>query len=44
VIQAGLDDNERERQIEQLMNQYFSPEERERARATSSEWQAQDPK
>ncbi|HEX2242309.1 MAG TPA: lipase secretion chaperone [Gammaproteobacteria bacterium] len=43
VMQAGLDETERERQIEQLLNQYFSPEERDRARATSSEWQAQDP-
>lgn len=44
VMQAGLDETERERQIEQLLNQYFSPEERDRARVTSSEWQAQDPK
>jgi lipase chaperone LimK len=42
VMQAGLDDAERERQIEQLLGQYFSPEERERARATSFEWQARD--
>jgi len=42
VMQAGLDEAERERQIEQLLNQYFSPEERERARVTSSEWQARD--
>jgi len=42
VMQAGLDEAERDRQIEQLLDQYFSPEERERARATSSEWQARD--
>jgi lipase chaperone LimK len=42
VMQAGYDDAERERQIEQLLNQYFRPEERDRARATSSEWQARD--
>jgi lipase chaperone LimK len=40
VMQAGLDEAERDRQIEQLLNQYFSPAERERARATSFEWQA----
>jgi lipase chaperone LimK len=44
VMQAGLDDAERERQIEQLLDQYFSPEERDRARATSSEWETRDPK
>jgi lipase chaperone LimK len=42
VMQAGYDDAERQRQIEQLLNQYFSAEERERARATSVEWQARD--
>ena len=42
VMQAGYDDAERERQIEQLLNQYFNPEERERARATAFEWQARD--
>jgi lipase chaperone LimK len=42
VMQAGYDDAERQRQIEQLLNQYFSPDERDRARATSSEWQARD--
>lgn len=42
VMQAGLDEVERERQIEQLLEQYFSPEERERARHTSSDWQARD--
>jgi len=42
VMQAGYDEVERERQIEQLLNQYFSPEERNRARATSSEWQGRD--
>jgi lipase chaperone LimK len=44
VMQAGLDEAERERQIEQLLEQYFSPEERERARRTSSDWQARDGK
>ncbi|GFE87676.1 lipase secretion chaperone [Steroidobacter agaridevorans] len=44
VMQAGLDEVERERQIEQLLEQYFSPEERERARLTSSDWQARDAK
>ena len=44
VMQAGLDEAERDRQIEQLLEQYFGPEERERARATSSEWQARDSK
>jgi len=42
VMQAGLDEAERERQVEQLLGQYFSPEEQERARVTSSEWQARD--
>jgi lipase chaperone LimK len=42
VMQAGLDEAERERQIEQLFGQYFSAEEQERARVTSSEWQARD--
>lgn len=42
VMQAGLDEAERDRQVEQLLEQYFGPEERERARATSSEWQARD--
>ena len=44
VMQAGLDEAERERQIEQLLTQYFSPEERDRARATSSDWQARNAK
>jgi lipase chaperone LimK len=44
VVQAGLDEAERDRQIEQLLDQYFSPEERDRARATSSDWQARDQK
>ncbi len=44
VMQAGLDDAERDRQIEQLLDQYFSPEERDRARATSSDWQAREAK
>jgi lipase chaperone LimK len=44
VMQAGLDEAERERQIEQLLEQYFSPEERERARATSFDRQARDAK
>ena len=43
VVQAaGLDEAERQRQIDQLLEQYFSPEERDRARATSSDWQARD--
>lgn len=42
VMQAGYDEAERQRQVDQLLNQYFSPEERERARATSFEWQARD--
>lgn len=41
---AGLDEAERERQIEQLLAQYFSPAEQDRARATSSDWQARQPK
>jgi lipase chaperone LimK len=44
VMQAGLDEVERERQIEQLLEQYFSPEERERARLTSFDWQAREAK
>jgi lipase chaperone LimK len=44
VMQAGLQEAERERQIEQLLDQYFSTEERERARNTSFDWQARDPK
>lgn len=44
VMQAGLDAVERDRQIEQLLDQYFNPEERARARVTSSDWQARDPK
>jgi lipase chaperone LimK len=44
VTQAGLDETERERQIEQLLNQYFSAEDRERARVTSFDWQERDPK
>ena len=42
VVQAGLDDTEKERQIEQLLGQYFSPDEQERARNTSFEWLARD--
>lgn len=42
VMQAGLDDAERERQINQLLEQYFTPEERDRARATSFDWQARE--
>lgn len=42
VMQAGLDEAERERQIEQLLGQYFSPEELERARLTTFEWQTRD--
>jgi len=44
IMQAGLDEAERERQIEQLLEQYFSAEERERAHVTSSDWQARDAK
>jgi lipase chaperone LimK len=44
VMQAGLDEAERQRQVDQLLEQYFSPEERDRARATSSDWQAREPK
>jgi lipase chaperone LimK len=44
VMQAGLDEAERARQIEQLLEQYFSPEERDRARVTSSDWEARDRK
>lgn len=44
VMQAGLDEAERERQIEQLLDQYFSADERERGRITSSDWQARDSK
>lgn len=40
VMQASLDDAERERQIEQLMDQYFGPAEQERARLTSMQWQS----
>lgn len=39
---AGLDATESERQIEELLEQHFRPEERERARLTSFEWQARD--
>jgi lipase chaperone LimK len=44
VMQAGLDEAERDRQIEQLLDQYFGAEERDRARATSSDWQAREAK
>lgn len=44
VMQAGLDEAERQRQIEQLLNQYFSPDERERARATSADREAREAK
>ncbi|MEX1032021.1 MAG: lipase chaperone [Cellvibrionaceae bacterium] len=42
VMQASLDEAEKERQIEQLFKQYFSPEELERARFTSYQWQTRD--
>ena len=42
VMRAGLDEAERERQINQLLDQYFSAEEQERARLTSFEWQARE--
>ncbi len=41
VVQAGLAEAESERQIQQLLNQYFSPAERERARLTIIERQVQ---
>jgi lipase chaperone LimK len=44
VTEAGLEEAERERQIEQLLEQYFGPEERDRARATSADWQARNQK
>lgn len=44
VMQAVLDEIERKRQIEQLLDQYFSPEERERARVTSFDREARDAK
>ncbi|HTE16435.1 MAG TPA: lipase secretion chaperone, partial [Burkholderiales bacterium] len=44
VMQAGLEAAERERQVEQLLEQYFSPEERQRALDTSSDRQARDAK
>jgi lipase chaperone LimK len=40
VMQASLEDAERVRQIEQLLDRYFSAEERERARLTSIDWEA----
>src|SRR5690606_8104986 len=43
VMQASLDDAERERQIEQLMGQYFGPAEQERARLTSLQWKSRQP-
>lgn len=42
VMEAGLEEAERERQIEQLLGQYFSSEELERARFTSLQWQSGD--
>jgi len=42
VKQASLDEAESERQIEELLAQHFSPEERERARLTTFEWQAKE--
>jgi lipase chaperone LimK len=42
VMQAGLDEAGKARQIEQLLGQYFSPEEQQRARHTSLEWQTRD--
>jgi lipase chaperone LimK len=44
VMQAGLDDGERERQVDQLLEQYFAPEERDRARKTSADWQVREKK
>lgn len=42
IMKASLDDEERERQIEQLLNQYFNPDEQERARLTSAQWQSRE--
>lgn len=42
VVQAALDEAEKQRQIEQLFTQYFSPEELERARLTSYEWETRE--
>lgn len=42
IVQAGLDDAEKERQIEQLLNQHFTPDERERARLTAFKWESKD--
>lgn len=44
VVQSVLDETERERQISHLLDQYFSREERERARITSIDWQARESK
>ncbi|MCW8194537.1 hypothetical protein F6455_07040 [Proteobacteria bacterium 005FR1] len=42
VMQAALDEAEKERQVEQLLAQYFSPEELERARLTSYQRETRD--
>lgn len=42
IMKASLDDAERERQIEQLLGQYFNPDEQERARFTSMQWQSRE--
>lgn len=39
VLQAGLTEAESDRQINELLSQYFSPADQERARLTSLEWQ-----
>lgn len=42
IMKASLDEAEREHQVEQLLGQYFNPDEQERARFTSSEWQSRE--
>lgn len=42
VMQASLGEAEKQRQIEQLFGQYFTPEELERARLTSYEWETRE--
>lgn len=42
ILQAGLDEAERARQIEDLLSQYFNPNEQERARLTSLQWESRE--
>lgn len=42
IMKASLDEAERERQIESLLSQYFNPDEQERARLTSLQWQSRE--